>query len=210
MKNHAVIPGIKILTIFLVCFFSTTPSHAAMIATIKYDEIKTVGEGITDGLGYIWRFKWDGKGGDGVFTPTGPLPDSENFWKSEVIFSVHDRGDLRAVTFSSTRHNRPDEPNHLGDSDRTQAIKSSLIDIEFFTETLGVGTHRVVKEMALHPSDSPFQHKDFIYVDFIKEANGELFFEMRGEHILVHEPASALLSCIGLLGLIGRIYFHKK
>lgn len=204
MKNHMVITVIKALAFSFICFLSATAAHAAMIETIKYDEIKTVGEGITDGLGYIWRVKWDGKDGDRTFTPAGPLPDSETFWKSEVIFSAHDGGAVLGVTFASTRHNRPDEPNHLGDLDRTQVLTSSLFDITFFTQTLDVGTHRVSNEMIIHPSNSPFQHKDFMYVDFIKEANGALFFEMRGEHMRVHEPASAFLLCMGLLGLATR------
>lgn len=209
MKNYVIIPAIKIFPLFIACLFSAMPAHSAMIETIKYDEIKAVGEGITDGLGYIWRVKWDGKDGDRTFTPAGPLPDSETFWKSEVIFSAHDGGALLGVTFASTRHNRPDEPNHLGDLDRTQVLTSSLFDIKFFTQTLGVGTHRVSNEMIIHPSNSPFQHKDFMYVDFIKDANGGLFFEMRGEHLLVPEPASALLLCIGLLGLAGRYKLRK-
>jgi hypothetical protein len=209
MKNNTVISAIKFFAFFITFMVSAAQSHAAMIETIKYDEIRTVGEGITDGLGYTWRFKWDGKGGEQTFTPTGPLPDSETFWKSEVIFSVHDRGYVKAVTFASTLHKAPFEPEHQGDFDRNQTLKTSLTDIAFFTETLGVGTHRVANEMILHPSTSPLQHKDFIYVDFIKEANGDLFFEMRGEHTRVNEPASAFLLCIALLGLMGRYGVRK-
>ncbi|GGY83048.1 hypothetical protein GCM10011613_29870 [Cellvibrio zantedeschiae] len=180
----------------------TSNAFAIIVNTIKYDELQPAGAG-TDGLGFIWRLQWDGVAGDLLAVPTGPLPDSETYWESRALFSVPASGDEPTVTFSSKLHKRPDALGHLGDQDRTQALNFITFETALFTSTMGDGTFRLESKSIDHPSDSAFHHKDFVFVDFIK-ANGQLFFEMRGEHVLVSESSAVALFLLGFLGLFSR------
>jgi len=196
----------KIFFVAAFFFVIPNPAYAFSIKTISYDEIAPLGEGVEDGLGYIWRLQWDGKDGNLRVGPTDSEPDEQKFWKSSVLFSVPDSGDEPIVTFFSLFHARPNAIGHLGDHDRNQELKFGVFETGYFTDFLGVGTHRIEKRQIEHPSDSTGKHMDLLFVDFIKEDDGDLFFEMRGEHTLVTEPGSLLLVALSLLGLVSRRY----
>jgi hypothetical protein len=188
----------------VLAFLLAQNAFAILIETVKYDELSPLGPGVTDGLGFIWRFKWNGKAGDLQQGPTGPLPDSQTFWQSSVLFSVPESGDEPKVIFFSKSHKRPDAVGHLGDADRTQVLKFRMFETALFTNnTLGEGTHHLDQQVIDHPSNSLGKHKDFVFVDFIK-SDGELFFEMRGEHVLVSESSAIALFLLGFIGLFSR------
>lgn len=200
-------PIAKRICLGLTLFLLFTPNaFAILVETIKYDELTPFGKGVADGLGFIWRFQWDGKAGNLQQGPTGSLPDSETFWQSSVLFAVPDSGDELTVTFFSKLHKRPQAIGHLGDLDRLQTMKFIVFETALFTQTLGDGTYRIDKKEINHPTDSFAHHRDFVFVDFIKE-DGKLFFEMRGEHVLVSESSAVVLMLLGCLGLFSRRWF---
>lgn len=187
-----------------LCCLLAPNAFAILIETVKYDELSPAGNGVTDGLGFIWRFKWDGQIGNLQQGPAGSLPDSQKFWQSSVLFSVPEWGDEPTVTFFSKLHKRPDAVGHLGDADRTEVLKFMVFEAALFiNNTLGEGIHHIDKQVIDHPSDSLGRHKDFVFVDFIK-SDGQLFFEMRGEHVLASESSALALLLLGFIGLFSR------